>query len=553
MITPYLLDIIILLLAAVIIVPISQRTKLGIIPGFLIAGIIVGPYGISLIHNIDEIGHLAEIGVVLLLFVIGIEIKPSRLWRMRRLVFGLGSLQVLATGSLLAWCSHVFFNIPIKTAILIGPALALSSTAFVLQLLNEQKALVSEYGRSSISILLLQDLAVVPLLALVPLLASPQLSIGQDIGIALLETIIILALVILIGRYLLHPALHRIALSRNPEIFSASAIVLVLGTALITEHIGLSMAMGAFLAGLLISDSSYKHQVLAEIKPFSGLLLGLFFMSMGMSLNVNLFIETPLISIAIVAALITIKIIVLFPLTYLFGINIRKGFAISLLLAQSGEFALVLFALAFQAEILSQDIFQQLLLVVLLSMLVTPLLANFANANKNSPIKKTKTTNEPIIIAGFGRIGHQIAQILTALNQPFIAFDIDASAVEEGRSEGLPVFYGDVCNTEVLMAAGINSAETVVITLNDPSSTHHLVRLLKALHPDVQIYAGTHNIEECIELEGIGVSGSVSENLDASLELTQLILKNRGVFDKQQSKKLDAYRQLYHKKITPSI
>lgn len=288
MISAYLLDIIILLIAAVIAVPLSQTARLGALPGFLFAGVIVGPSGLGLISNINEIGNLAEIGVVLLLFVIGIEFKPSRLWKMKRLVFGLGTLQVTLTGACIGISAFLFFDLSLQAAILVGFALALSSTAFVLQLLSEQRLLTSIYGRASISVLLLQDLAVVPLLILVSLMAMPELSIGQDIGLALVESLLILSLVILFGRYLLHPLLHRVALSDNPEIFTTSAVLIVLGMAYVTEHAGLSMAMGAFLAGLLISDSFYRHQVLAEIHPFRGLFLGLFFMSMGMSLNLDL-------------------------------------------------------------------------------------------------------------------------------------------------------------------------------------------------------------------------------------------------------------------------
>ena len=238
-------------MAAVVAVPFSQAARLGAVPGFLIAGVIVGPSGLALIDNITEIGHLAEIGVVLLLFVIGIEFKPSRLWKMKRLVFGLGTLQVIIAGALLGTVAYVIFDVSLRAAILIGPALALSSTAFVLQLLTEQKLLITKYGQTSVAVLLLQDLAVVPLLILVPLLAMPELSIGEDIGLALAESLLILGVLVLLGRYFLHPLLHRVALSGNPEVFTASAVLIVLGTALATEHAGLSMAMGAFLAGLL--------------------------------------------------------------------------------------------------------------------------------------------------------------------------------------------------------------------------------------------------------------------------------------------------------------
>ncbi len=374
----YLADLIVLLIAAVAVVPACQALKLGAIPGFLLAGLIVGPFGLALISNQVEISHLAEIGIAFLLFVIGIELKPSRLWQMKRMVFGLGALQVLITGSFLAAVAYYMFDVSFKAAAIIGPALALSSTAFVLQLLSEQHALKSTYGRTSFSILLLQDLAVVPLLALVSLLEIPTLTVGDDIGLALAEAIAILLFVILSGRYFLHPILHQIARTKIPEVFTASAILIVLGVSMIAEHIGLSMAMGAFIAGMLMSDSSYKHQVITEIKPFRGLLLGLFFMSMGMSLDLELLLDKPLLSFGLLTLLICIKVAVLFPLAYLFGLDKKRSFATALILAQSGEFALVLFSMSEASGIIEIAVHQQLLLVILLSLLVTPALANWA-------------------------------------------------------------------------------------------------------------------------------------------------------------------------------
>ena len=303
----YLLDIVILLVAAVIAVPLFRAARLGVVPGFLVAGLLVGPSGLALIDNVTEISQLAELGVVLLLFVIGIELKPARLWLMRRLVFGLGTLQVVATGALITAAVYLLTEVPFPVAVVIGPAMALSSTAFVLQLLAEQRLLHSEYGRSSLAVLLLQDLAVVPLLALVPLLAIPQLTIGADIAIALVEAVVILVLAIIGGRYLLQPILHRVTHARSREIFTALTVLIVLGSALLTEHLGLSMAMGAFVAGLLIADSPFRHQVMAEIEPFRGLLLGLFFMSMGMSLQISEFLANPALTLGLLVALIFIK------------------------------------------------------------------------------------------------------------------------------------------------------------------------------------------------------------------------------------------------------
>ncbi|MDF1583690.1 MAG: monovalent cation:proton antiporter-2 (CPA2) family protein [Methyloprofundus sp.] len=556
----YLIDIIILLSAAVITVPIFQAIRLGAVPGFLVAGLIVGPSGLGLISHINQIGYLAEIGVVLLLFVIGIELKPARLWLMRRSVFGLGSLQILLTGTALCGASYLFFDIPLRAAILIGPALALSSTAFVLQLLTEQKSLSSIYGRTSFAVLLMQDLAVVPLLALLPLLVSQDQAIGLDIGLALAQSLAVLSLVILIGRYFLHPILHRVALAKNPEVFTASALLIVLGAAVILEHIGLSMAMGAFLAGLLISDSSYKHQVMAEIQPFRGLLLGLFFMSMGMTFNLNLLLESPRYCFAMVGALIAIKAAILFPLTYLFKLSAKKSLAVALILSQSGEFALVLFSLANKSKLLSDDLFQQLLLLVLLSMLITPLLAHMAQGlikSKDTPEtqepEQIPEGNTPIVLAGFGRVGHRIGEILSLSGYTYVALDSDAAIVKKERANGFPVFYGDVRNPEVLKSAGARHAKVIVVTVNDPEATEKLVASLCTAYPDMKIFVRGHSLTQCLELRSLGADGAVSEYVEVSIELARMALNNVGVSKQEQEQVLGAFRKRYYAEIDSGL
>ncbi|HEA25652.1 MAG TPA: potassium transporter KefC [Ectothiorhodospiraceae bacterium] len=558
MVSDFLIDLIILLVAAVAIVPLSQAMRLGAVPGFLIAGVIVGPYGFGLIDKVGEISHFAEIGIVFLLSVIGIELKPARLWQMRRTVFGLGSLQVLITGVVIGSVGYAFFDLSGPTAILVGPTLALSSTAFVLQLLAEQKMLSSAYGRSSFSILLLQDLAIVPLLALIPLLAMPEFSIGKDIGLALSESLMILVLVILSGRYLLHPILHRVARSGNSEIFTASAVLLVLGSALATEYAGLSMAMGAFLAGVLISDSSYRQQVLAEIQPFRGLLLGLFFISMGMALDLNLLFEKPIVSLGLLGLLIVIKVIVLLPLTYWFGLKQKDSFAISLVLAQSGEFALVIFSLAFQSNILNEELYQQLLLTVLLSMLATPTLAYIAQRIvKKQRAKKDsakETTNEPaeeapIIVVGFGRVGHRIGEILTLAGKSYVALDSDADLVEMERKHGHVVFYGDVCKPEIFSAAGANNSKLIIVTINNSIVAEQVVSSLRTLYPDKSIYARGHNLQQSQKLRRLGATGVVSENIEASLELGLMALKDIGIKEKRRKAILEDFRKIYHAQI----
>ncbi|TNE76773.1 MAG: potassium transporter KefC [Gammaproteobacteria bacterium] len=543
----YLTDIIALLVAAVVAVPLAQALRLGAVPGFLLAGIIVGPSGLGLISNISDISHLSEIGVVFLLFIIGIELKPSLLWKMRRMVFGLGSLQVFLTGLVFTALAYFLFGISANAAILIGPTLALSSTAFVIQLLASQKLVTSTYGRTSIAVLLMQDLAVVPLLALVPLLSAPQLSIDEGIWLQLIESVAIVGLVVFLGRYFLHPILHRVALSGSPEVFTASAVLIVIGTALATEHAGLSMAMGAFLAGMLISDSFYRHQVIAEIQPFRGLLLGMFFMSMGMSLDVHLLLDKPLLTLSLLALLMAIKVFALFPIVYLFGLKTHTSLAVALLLGQSGEFSLVLFSLANQSELLNDALFQQLLLVVLLSMLITPLLALWAERLAKKPEHFLMETPEdigeaPIVLAGFGRVGHTIGEILERSDKPFVALDSDAAIVGRERANGHPVYYGDVRKPEVLKSAGASNAKVIIVTINDPEATEEIVASLRKTYPDKQVYARGHSLNQCQLLSHLGATGVVSENVEASLELARLALSGLGEEEAKLMQTIDDFR-----------
>jgi monovalent cation:proton antiporter-2 (CPA2) family protein len=523
----FILEIIFLLTAAVIAVPICQAFKLGAVPGFLIAGVVAGPFGLGLIHNVEHITHISEFGVVLLLFVIGMELKPSFLWQIKRLVFGLGSLQVLLSGALISALCYYGFALSLPASIIIGPALALSSTAFVLQLLTDQKSLNTEYGRTSVAILLLQDLAVVPLLALIPLL-SVHGSSDTHLGLAFVRSISILVAVILVGRYLLNPILHKVAASANSEVFTASAVLIVLGTAYLAELAGLSMAMGAFLAGMLISDSAYRHQIRAEVQPFRGLLLGLFFMSMGMLLNLDKLIEYPLLIAALVTALLTLKIGLLYPLSRMFNLDSKRSLAVAFILAQSGEFALVLFALAEKAKIFDTHTFDILLLVVLISMLITPVLGYLANRfNKSSKVVNNASEipdNNCVVIAGYGRVGRSIGDILTIANQPFIAIDDNAATVAHYSKLGVPIYYGDVTKPVVLNSAGIKHATYMVVTVNEAETAKTLVETIHKQLPDLTIYARGHDRSTCHQLRELGATNAVSENIEASIELARLIL-----------------------------
>jgi monovalent cation:proton antiporter-2 (CPA2) family protein len=558
MISDYLVDIIVLLIAAVVIVPFFQALRVGAVPGFLIAGVAVGHDGLGLITNFDEIHSLSELGVVLLLFVIGIELSPSRLWGMKRLVFGLGTLQVVVTGVIIGAILHIFLDVPLKTATLLGPALALSSTAFVLQLLKEQKLLHCNYGETTLSILLLQDLTVVPLLVLIPLLTIPEFGISADIALSIVESIVILVSVIFAGRYLLHPILYRIAISRNSEVFTASSILIVLGSAVLTEHAGLSMAMGAFLAGLLIADSGYRHQVISEIRPFRGLFMGLFFMSTGMLLDIDMIIAQPLLVIALLLLLITIKIVVLFPLTYYYCRDLGNSFAVATVLSQSGEFALVIFSLAFQSTLVSNEQFQQLLVVVILSMLVTPVLANIAKRAVDSEridvdVNNMKPGSARIMIAGYGRIGHRIGEILTLVDQPFVALDSDPEVVNKERKQGYPVYFGDVRKPEILNSAGMSDVKYLIVTINDVFAAKEVVSMLHDLYPGVIVFARGHSLEQCQQLRSAGASRVVSENVEASLQLASMVLAASDLDENKTDAVIREFRDKYQSQIDNDI
>jgi len=555
----YLTDIIILLSAAVIAVPLFQSLGLGAIPGFLVAGVVLGPSGLAYIENFDEIAHLAELGVVLLLFVIGIEINPVRLWKMKDLVLGLGSLQVLITGGVITVVAHELLNTSWEISLLIGSALALSSTAFVLQLLTERKTLSTEYGKTSVAVLLLQDLAVVPLLAFVSLIATPELTFAEDIFYALAEALVILVLIIVTARYILNPLLNMLVRFGSPEIFTASALLLVLGSALAMENIGLSMAMGAFIAGLLIADSSYRHQIIAEIQPFRGLLLGLFFMTMGMSLNLGRFLDNPLELVAIVFVLMAVKFIVLWPLSRLFGVEGKTSISVALLLAQGGEFALVLFALAKGLGILDAVLFQHLLIVVLLSMLATPALEKFAFriylvarksvTSAHHVDTRTGQDNRSVILVGFGRMGHRVGNIMELMNVPYVAVDSDVSIVEHEHAEGKSVYFGDAQRPDVLRAAGVADAILVIVSIDDFEVTERVVSTLHSAFPDVPVFARGHDLIKCRELKAQGAHFTVSETLEASAELARAALLHIGAEDQKIERALEHFRNDYYERI----
>jgi monovalent cation:proton antiporter-2 (CPA2) family protein len=550
----YLVDILILLAATIVAVPLFKKLGLGSVLGYLAAGAIVGPWGFGFIDEVEEVRHIAEFGVVFLLFIIGIELKPARLWSMRRLVFGLGIAQVMVTGLAIAGVA-LFFDQSLKTALIIGFSLALSSTAFVLQILNERGELGTVYGHAAFSVLLLQDLAVVPLLALISMLAA-KTTLLEGVEFAVLDAVLVFAFVIIVGRYFLSPVLRLVAISRTAEVFTATAVFAVLGTAWLMEEAGLSLALGAFLAGLMMSESDYRHQVIADIKPFRGILLGLFFMGVGMSIDFGLLGKQGILIVELVVGLLVIKSVILWGLCRLMGIGKPDATRVALLLSQSGEFGFVLFGLAAISGVLPEALFHILTLVVALTMVATPLMAKFGAsihgrltgvAGQHEVSAEHVDDEIPhVIIAGFGRVGRRVASILEAGNVPYVAIESDANRVLNGRRDGYSVFYGDASQADVLEAAGARQAGLLVCTLDQVVPATRLVNIMRQHYPRAAIHARGRDRQHCEQLLKAGATIATSETLEASLQIGASALSEMGVSEDNAATLIESIRKEYY-------
>jgi monovalent cation:proton antiporter-2 (CPA2) family protein len=550
----YLADILVLLAAAVIAVPVFQRLGLGSVLGYLAAGVVVGPWGFGIIDQVEEIRYIAEFGVIFLLFIIGIELKPARLWDMRRMVFGLGTAQVMVTGLAIAGLA-LLFDQPPRTAIIIGFGLALSSTAFGLQILTERGEMGTSHGRTAFSVLLLQDLAVVPLLTLVSLLAA-EATLLEGVEFAMLEAVLVITLVILVGRFLLSPALRLVAISRAAEVFTAAAVFAVLGTAWLMEEVGLSLALGAFLAGLMMADSNYRHQVIADIQPFRGILLGLFFMGVGMSVDFGLLGRQGVLIAGLVLGLLLIKSVILWVLCRLMGVSTPDAVRVSMLLSQSGEFGFVLFGLAAISGVISEDLFSILTLLVALTMVTTPLMANFCDfvgkCLTKAAVRHDVSTNhidagQPhVIIAGFGRVGRRVSRVLQAGNIPYLAIDNNADRVLDGRRAGFSVFFGNASQVDVLKAAGAGQAGALVCTLDQAVPAVRLVSILRQHHPGIPIHARGRDWQHCEQLLKAGATIAISETLEASLQLGGAVLGTMGIIEEDAAALIESLRKKYY-------
>jgi len=542
---------IIYLLAAVIAVPLSRRLGFGSVLGYLAAGIIIGPFGFAFIRDSEHIYHFAELGVVFLLFIVGLELKPSRLWVLRRMVFGLGAAQVFASAiiiSVLAWA----FGFSTNAAIVAGLVLALSSTAFVIQMLSEKKQLGASHGRAAFSILLFQDLAAIPLIALLPLLG---VSASLDDGINFVQVGLMVATIgglIIGGRYLIKPILNIAARSGIPEIFTATALLLVIGSALLMDLVGISMILGAFLAGMLLADSEYRHQLVADIAPFKGLLLGLFFIAVGMSVNIGLLLDSPLRVMLIAVLLMTTKAIILYPLARQFGMcDPAAALKLAAVLAQGGEFAFVLLTIAASELILPQILIDELVLAVALSMLMTPFIyaaAERAGGKFHKPpapdFDMPVDSHHDVLIVGFGRVGQIVGRLLNIVGYSFTALERDSAQVEFVRRYGATVHYGDAARLDLLRAAGAENAKIFVLAVSKLDESMQIAESVMHHFPHLKIIARARNRRHAHKLMDIGVEHIFRETLLSSLAMSEQVLSSLGQTPEDAKHIVDSFREL---------
>ena len=539
-------DTVVFLTAAVIAVPVFRKAGLGALLGYLGAGIAIGPSVLGLIDDVDAILHFAEFGVVLLLFIIGLELMPARLWALRRPIFGLGTAQVAISAALIGLGSYAL-GFGVQTAIVIGLVLALSSTAFAVQTLADRGELRTQQGRAAFSILLFQDMAVIPLLAVLPWIAQAPGLVEEGATEAVLAdtdylsiaySIVTVALIIVVGRKVLRPLLRVVSSTGVQELFTAAALLVVLGMALAMERIGLSMALGAFLAGVLLADSEYRHRLEADIEPFKGLLLGLFFIAVGMSIDLAHFFDAPLKTFGAALGLVAVKGLAIFVLARAVRMKWEAALALAAVLPQGGEFAFVLFGEAINVGAVDRSTADFLILVVAISMAMTPFAVQLADAARNRFSRKVAgpaTTEEmedhdaQVIIAGFGRFGQMIGRMLNMRRIKFVALDSDHDRIAIARRFGNDAYFGDASRLQILEAAGAGRAKLLVIAVDDPERADSVARVAGMHFPNLKLFARAHDRFHVYRLMELGVDQVVRAYFDNSLDMAGRVFRELGV------------------------
>jgi CPA2 family monovalent cation:H+ antiporter-2 len=555
-----LADVLVVLAAAIAVVPVFRRLRASPVLGYLAAGVLVGPHALGLVSDVEGAEALGHLGVVFLLFTIGLELSLARLRVMRARVLALGALQVAATSAVVAGAA-LAFGLDAPAAVVVGGGLALSSTAIVLQVLSERGTLGTRPGRAAFAVLLTQDLAVVPLLALLPLLGDERGGVAAALGLAAAKGAAALAVIVAAGRFVLRPMLAAVAATRSSELFTAVTLLLVLGVGWITEAAGVSMALGAFLAGILIAETEYRHQVEGTIEPFRGIFLALFFMIVGMGVDLGAIAERPLAVAALALGLLAAKAAVVGALALCLGQPRGAAVQLALALAQGGEFAFVLFGLAAGFGILDAATVAPLVAAVAITMALTPPLIALGEAlarrlaapppGGGAELEdETADRRGHVVIAGFGRVGQTLARMLSACEIPHVALDLDLARVAEGRRRGQPVFYGDASVAEVLRASGLDRARAAVITLDHPGAAERAVHAVKAACPDVPIYVRARDDRHREALSSGGATVVVLEIVEASLQLGAAVLRGVGQPDDRVDSVVGGFRDNSYERLS---
>lgn len=522
----------ILLLGAVLFVPLAKHAGLGAVLGYLFAGVLLGPWGLRLIDDVTLILHFGEFGVILLLFVIGLELRPSRLWVLRRTVLGLGSLQVAGTALVLA-AVGVALGLETKAALIVGLAGAMSSTAMVLQSLAERNQLADRHGRAAFAILLFQDMAVIPILAVVPLLAAGSVELAP---MRLVSGIAAIVGVIAAGRFLLRPLFTRIATLGSRETFTAASLLVVIGTTVLMDAVGLSPSLGAFLAGVVLADSEFRHELEADLEPFKGLLLGVFFMAVGMSTNMGLLVTVPGQAFGLAALLLAIKTVVVLAIGIATGESRSSARKLAIALSQGGEFAFVIFQLGFANRLLERPLMDLLTVAVTLSLLLWPLLFLFeerflsrCRPAPERPFDAIDAGASAVIIAGFGRVGQVVARLLALKGIPFTVLEADPQQVDYVRRFGSKVYFGDASRLDLLNAASTAEAKLFVLAIDNVDASLKIAELMRRHFPAVKIIARARNRFHAYKLMDLGIESPIRETLHGSIVLSEMALTELGV------------------------
>ncbi|MDZ7918882.1 glutathione-regulated potassium-efflux system protein KefC [Rhodoferax sp.] len=536
----WLINSFIYLSAAVIAVPLSKALGLGAIIGYLAAGIAIGPWGLGLVTNVEDILHFAEFGVVLMLFLVGLELEPKRLWNLRRSIFGWGSVQVLGCALVLALVA-VACGVGWRLAVVAALGLALSSTAIALQVMGERNLLPTRSGQAAFSILLFQDVAAIPILALLPLLGvvsvTNEASAPVEYAQAAIKIIAVIAGIVLGGRLLIRPLLRWIARSKTPEIFTAAALLLVVGISALMLLVGLSMALGAFLAGVLLAESEYRRELETDIEPFKGLLLGLFFIAVGMSIDFGVLLASPGLMALVVLGFLAVKGLVIYTLARHIQLPFQERPVFTLLLAQGGEFAFVVFQAAAGAKVFPAETASLLIGAVAVSMLLSPLilvavdrllLPRYAHRKVTTLEEISEQQEAPIVIAGFGRYGQIVGRMLTAEGIATTVLDHDAEMIEVARNIGYRVFYGDATRLDLLRTAGAATAKVLVVAVDDVEQSLEIVDLAQAHFPQLQIVARARDVTHWNQLRDRGVVRVERELFESSLRSARSVLELLG-------------------------